>query len=85
MIPAWIVVREEKHIDDKYWVCLREQDAMAIAKDVADYWIKEYAPEEDEIDTEPRGYMLFLVDIEDSACVYVMPTVIRDIGEVGAP
>jgi hypothetical protein len=42
MIEAYLVVREEKHIDDKHWVCLSREDALRIARDVVAHWSKRY-------------------------------------------
>jgi len=36
MKDAWIVVREEKHLDDKFWICLHREDALRIAKEVTE-------------------------------------------------
>jgi len=39
MKDGFIVVRKEKHLDDKYWVCEDKIDALRIASDVTDYWM----------------------------------------------
>lgn len=82
MINAWIVVREERHVEDKYWVCLVQEDAIAIATDVTKYWLKECEPEH--VDTTCYGNRIFSCSVEDAFSVYVMPQDIRDRGETDA-
>ena len=82
MIDAWLVVREEKHIDDKFWICLERDDALTIAKDVAKYWLDKYEPTLDEIDEELYGSeLVFNLNVDDSFRIYVSPTQIREKGE----
>ena len=83
MISAWIVVREEKHIDDKYWICLDRDDALLIARNVIDYWKEEYDvnDEDDEVDRECYGAQVLHYDVEDAFRVFVEPVVIRSNGE----
>ena len=42
MNQAYLIVREERHIDPKYWVCTTLEDAMTIARDVTAWWIGTY-------------------------------------------
>jgi hypothetical protein len=77
MINAWIVVRDENHIDAKYWVCLNKDDALKIAKDVTEYW----KDESDEVDTELYEDMIYNYSAEDSFSVIVQPQQIREPGE----
>ena len=79
MIDAWIVIREEKHNDDRFWVCLTKDDALKIAADVTAYWVAQYAPEE--ADETLYADQVFHFDAEDSFCVYVQPQIIRERGE----
>ena len=81
MIDAWLVVREEKHIDDRHWVCLDKEDALIIAGDVTDYWIDQYKDSNGEVDDVPCEGQIFRHDQEDSFYVYVIPTTIRGKGE----
>ena len=81
MISAWIVVRQEKHIDDRFWVCLSSDDALRIATDVTAYWKSHYLINEaDETLYEDQIYHF---DAEDSFHVYVQPQKIREVGEAG--
>lgn len=59
MIEAWLVVRKEKHVDDKYWVCFEREDALAIAKDVAAYWKKNYKLEDGDVNTKLFSNLVF--------------------------
>ncbi len=81
MINAWIVIREEKHSDDKFWVCLNREDALTIARDVRDYWKEFYKPRPDEIDEELYGNGLFHFSAKDLFRIYVEPQNIREEGE----
>ena len=68
---AYIVIRKEKHIADKFWVCEEKADALKIAGDVADYWMNEYQPEE--TDRTNYGDLLFHCHAEDAFRVSVEP------------
>ena len=81
MIDAWIVTREEKHVDDCYWVCLQKDDALKIAADVTNYWRAQYEPEADSIDETLYEDQLFHFDAEDCFRVTVQPQAIREPGE----
>jgi len=58
MSSGFIVIRTEKHVDDKYWVCLNENDALRIAVEVSEYWKKEYSTWK-EYDTELYEDLIF--------------------------
>jgi hypothetical protein len=82
MLTAWIVVREEKHVDPKFWVCLEKEDALKIANDVHNYWQEEYGFTYDdceEIETEDG---IFLRWYDDSFSVYVEEIKVREPGEI---
>ena len=83
MIDAWIVVLEEKHIGDKFWVCLRREDALKIAEDVTAYWKKECRVKGRNIDVDTTCYedLIFHYSAEDAFRVYVQPQQIREEGE----
>jgi hypothetical protein len=81
MIEAWIVVREEKHVDDKFWVCIDREDTLKIAKDVTEYWKTQYDPQLDEIDETCYGNTIFNYNAEGMFWVYVRPQQIRERGE----
>lgn len=81
MIEAWIVVREEKHVSDKFWVCFDREDALKIATDVTAYWRNGYDPQTDEIDETCYEDLIFHYDAEDQFRVYVQPQQIRERGE----
>ena len=51
-VDGWIVAREEKHVDAKFWVCTDRADALKIAEDVSKYWIENYGLDESELDRE---------------------------------
>ena len=77
MLEAWIVVRKEHHIDDKYWICMVREDAIEIAKEVSAYWVKEYEPEPVDIYTELLVDQIFCTDVDEAFTVDVCPQVIR--------
>lgn len=79
MIEAWIVSREEKHIDDRFWVCLTKADALKIAADVTAYWKNAYEPEE--VDETLYEDQVFHFDADDAFRVVVQPQQIREPGE----
>jgi hypothetical protein len=80
MIKSWLVVRKEKHVDDKYWVCLQKDDALAIAGDVSAYWQKQYPLRAS--DTECFGNMTFRCAREECFDVTVFPINVRESGEI---
>jgi hypothetical protein len=82
MKTGWIIVREESHVDDKYWICEEKEDALKIARDVSAYWLKEYEPEKEDIDIELYGNLIFNTSTEDGFSVHVSPQTIRSTGEV---
>lgn len=79
MLDAWIVTREEKHVDDRHWVCLDKNDALKIAADVTAYWSDQYEP--DSIDETLYEDQIFHFDAEDAFRVVVQPQLIRQPGE----
>jgi hypothetical protein len=81
MIDGWIVVREEKHIDMKFWVCLNKDDALKIANDVTNYWKEKYDPNPEDVDTELYESLIFNFNADDMFWVYVQPQKINEIGE----
>lgn len=81
MKNAWIVVREERHIDPKFWVCESREDALSIAHDVTDYWIEDYGHTEDDLYRDLYGDQIFHVQGEDAFNIYVVPQEIREPGE----
>ena len=81
MKPGWIVVREEKHIDKRFWVCVNKEDALAIARDVTEYWKKVYSPNPDLIDEILYEDLLFNYNAEEKFWVYVKPQAILQEGE----
>jgi len=81
MIEAWIVVREEKHIADKFWVCLNKKDAIAIANDVTAYWKEQHPPRHGSVDRTCYDDQIFHYDQEEGFRVYVVPVTIRGNGE----
>jgi hypothetical protein len=84
MLNGFIVVREESHIEPKYWVCLTLEDAMEIARAVTDYWINQYSPYSPYttfIDTKCYENQLFNYNAEELFRVFVQPQQIREPGE----
>lgn len=77
---GYIVVREERHIDPKHWVCLCEGDALKIAEAVTKFWLEEYP----NAVTDRTLYedQVFHCDAEDSFYVYVEPIKIRQPGDI---
>lgn len=71
IINGFIVVRKESHIDDKYWVFDNAEEALKVAEDVSNYWLKEYG--DGEIDRTLYEGMLFNLDMDDSFSVTVLP------------
>jgi hypothetical protein len=83
MKAAFIVVREERHIDPKYWVCIDKDDAINIASAVGEYWSRKYCPDEVDIDRTLYEDLIFNVYVEDAYRIFVKPITIRDTGESG--
>ena len=84
MKGGFIVVRKEKHIDDKYWVCETIHDALRIAQDVTGYWKNEYGCDKDQdVDVDETLYenLLFHYSAEDMFSIIVQPQHIREKGE----
>lgn len=79
MQQAWIVVREEKHIDTKFWVCLERDDALRIAEAVTDYWVKRYKPST--VYVALYDNQIFHCQDEENFRVYVVPQNILSAGE----
>ena len=79
MQQAWIVVREERHIDPRFWVCLERDDALRIASDVTAYWMQQYEPEE--VNRQMYENQIFHCQAEDAFRVYVEPQNILSAGE----
>jgi hypothetical protein len=79
---GWIVVRGEGYADDRFWVCLDKDDALAIAQDVVDYWMDQHKPDPERVHVElPGDNTIFSVAVEDAFYVYVIPTKIREKGD----
>lgn len=85
MINAWIVVRQEQHIEDKYWLCLERDDALGIASDVTEYWREKYKLDADEVDETLYADLIFNYNAEDAFRVFAQPQQIRERGEHQAP
>ena len=81
MIDAWLVVREEKHVDMKFWVCLNRDDAIKIAQDVTIYWVEKYRNLNPEVDAVCLDDRIYSFNAEDCFHVYVDPVKIREEGE----
>lgn len=79
MTDAWLVVREEKHLDPKFWVCLDRGDALRIAGDVTEYWKEQYRS--GEADETCYGEQVYHFHAEDRFSVRVEPVMVRDPGE----
>lgn len=79
MQQAWIVVREERHIDPRFWVCLEREDALRIARDVTAFWMKRYEPTE--VYTKLYDKQIFHCHNEEGFRVYVVPQNILSSGE----
>lgn len=86
-IPGWIVVREERHIDDKFWVCLTREDAVRVAAAVAQEWRDQcgVVPGAPGLDETCYGDQVFHCDVEDCFRVYAQPQSILEAGEAHEP
>lgn len=81
MLTGWLVIREEKHVDPRYWVCIDKEDALKIASGVAHYWWTKYGPDPDEVDTNLYADQIFNIDVEECYRIQVFPQRIRELGE----
>ena len=71
IIQGYILIREERHIDPKFWVSESLEQLLEIANEVRDYWIKEYEPEE--IDDQLYGDNLYFCSADDAFTIYIQP------------
>jgi hypothetical protein len=80
---GWIVVREERHIEPKFWICFDRADALKIAADVIAYWSEQYEQiiAEGPADTELYGDQILHFDLEDAFYVRVQPQQVRAPGD----
>jgi len=83
---AWLVIRSEKHVDDKYWVSTGLDDALDIAADVTRYWLTEYDDVikangglDEVVDKTCYGDLEYHCDAEDLFRVAVQPVKIRNV------
>ena len=82
MTPAWIVVRTERHVEDRFWIFEREKDAVFVAEAVVAYWADQYGSALDGCtDTYLREDLVYHVNREDAFRVYVRPVFVRGVGE----
>lgn len=81
MTEAWIIVRKERHIDDKYWVCLSKDDAINLALEITTYWQKQYELSSDDINNTLYEGLVFSAIAEDAFRVFVQPQKILLAGE----
>jgi hypothetical protein len=78
MIDAWVVIRQERHQEDRYWVCLQKADALKIATELVVYWREKYLPEQEVIDEELYGDQVFHFSAEDCFRVVAKPIFVRE-------
>ncbi len=76
MIAGYLVIREQRNIDPKYWVCLDRADALIIAGDVTNYWKKQY--DDGELDNECDDEEIYRYIQEDCFSVIVRTIKIRE-------
>lgn len=82
MINAYIVVRKQKNVDNKYIVCLNKEDALKIALEISNYWIEFYRDlEKDDIDYNCYGRSIYNCYTAELFSVDVMPQEIKESGE----
>jgi hypothetical protein len=83
MKRGYIVVREQKNISPKFWVCEDILDAMRIAQYVTRYWTGKYKSliKEGEYDTTLYEDLVFHFDLHGYFRVFVQPQTIRKKGE----
>lgn len=79
MKQGWIVVLEDRHADDEYFVCEEREDALGIANQLALWSISHYGPAV--IDAKLYGNQIFRCALEDAFTVTVAPQGIRERGE----
>ena len=83
MTPAWIVVRTESHVEDRYWVFERKEDAIFVAKAFVAYWAEKYGPARAGcVDTGLYETLAYHVNMENAFRVYVQPIFVRSPGEI---
>lgn len=70
-MEGFIVVVAEKHIEEEHLVFTSEDAALAVAKDLADYWLEQYGLSLEDCDTENYDSLLYHVDAEDCFRIYV--------------
>jgi len=73
-MKGFLIVRKEKHIDDRHWVFTDEDLAMRVAEKVTDYLVDQYEPDEDELDIsipDDSDDLLFYASLEDAFSVFV--------------
>lgn len=78
MKPGWIVVCEDRHADDEYFVCEDRSDALAIAAARAAAALQHYRTIPD---SETYGYQVWRRSVEDCYTITVSPQQIREPGE----
>ena len=82
MIDAWRVVREDKHVDPEYVICLEREDALALAHAKADWYTEDGSLQMDDTDFKCYGEEIYAA--RDEVCdvkISVMPMKIREKGE----
>jgi hypothetical protein len=84
MSTGWIIIRQERHQEDRYWVYLQKDDALKIASELTVYWRAKYLPEPEVIDEELSGDQVYHFSAEDCFRVVVRPIVIHKPGEYSA-
>ena len=80
MIPGWIVIREEPHVEDRFWICLKKEDALAIADDVIQYWEGQSEPEGVDV-TLYRADQVLRFHAYGRFCVTVLAQSVREAEE----
>lgn len=84
MIKAYILVREDRHVDAVHWVFLDKDDALKAAQTLMEDWIESYDMDEGEInelDKECYGETIFSCNAEDRFTIYVQNVDIMEKGE----
>ena len=85
MIEAYVITRQEKHVDDRIIVCLNKEDAFKIGEEMAAYWKDKYELPDDMIEYHRGEDSLGVVSWDDYYRVFVDPTMIREAGETAKP
>lgn len=80
MDEVYLVIREEKHIDRKYVVCMEKEGALAIAKEISNYWKNEYEHIDEDIDTDCSSDEIFRCSKPN--CFHICVMKIRKSGDV---